>query len=60
MYFADVAYCAGKAAFDKMHHDMGSSSGSRRAELYPQAGIPRTPTSPAVTRPPTRVARSPR
>ena len=21
-YFADVAYCAGKAAFDKMHHDM--------------------------------------
>ena len=42
VYFADVAYCAGKAAFDKMHHDMACElreHGVYSMTLYPQAGI---------------------
>lgn len=42
VYFADVAYCAGKAAFDKMHHDMACElreHGVFSMTLYPQAGI---------------------
>ena len=42
VYFADVAYCAGKAAFDKLHHDMACELREHNVyamTLYPQAGI---------------------